>query len=185
MLPIKRETNKCISDSGDLGTRRLASSRYLLSSTMNREHAGAGRNDHDTAAPILSRDDLLVPDLKDPTTPYSYLSRLSPITVSSTYLNTTNATSSWTLKPRFDGDSEFCCFLQNDQVDFYGTVVDLLEQIDTFNQVNTGHSKIVLYNVQLQRGHGRLCLHLGVYGHCVDDCRALLALFDGPPAGCV
>jgi len=71
-------------------------------------------------------------------------------------------------------------FRRSGDINYYGGSVDLISQVEEFNEANDGKMTIVIHSMYepIEGAHTRV--NIGVYGNDMDECKSVLNRFAEP-----
>jgi hypothetical protein len=71
-------------------------------------------------------------------------------------------------------------FRRGGNINYYGTMADMMAEVDAYNTANEGKSRIVIFSAfEPKAGHTRM--NIGVYGNDMEECKTVLNRFAQPP----
>jgi hypothetical protein len=74
---------------------------------------------------------------------------------------------------------EYGIFRRGGNISYYGKMEDLMFEVEAFNTANEGKCRIVIHSA-FQPGEKNTRMNIGVYGHDMDECKAVLNRFAKP-----
>ncbi|CAB9516661.1 ATP-grasp domain [Seminavis robusta] len=70
-------------------------------------------------------------------------------------------------------------FRRGGDINYYGTMESMMEEVDAYNTANEGKSRILIHSA-FQPGENHTRMNIGVYGFDMDECKAVLNRFAQP-----